>query len=78
MPSTRQGSSIATGSRSCAGYRYMEIGFEEEDARAEVETQVKLGGFIGGVKFRFGFRFEPPGPSACCSSETPSNPCGPA
>lgn len=36
-----------------AGYRYMEIEFKEDDARAEVETQVKLGGFIGGVKFGF-------------------------
>ncbi len=36
-----------------AGYRYMEIEFEEEDQRAEVESQVKLGGFITGLKFGF-------------------------
>jgi hypothetical protein len=36
-----------------AGYRYMEIEFEEDDARAELELQNKLGGFIAGVKFGF-------------------------
>lgn len=36
-----------------AGYRYMEIEFEEEDARAEIESQIKLGGFIAGLKFGF-------------------------
>jgi hypothetical protein len=35
------------------GYRYMEVEFEEEDARAEVETQTKMGGFITGIKFGF-------------------------
>jgi hypothetical protein len=32
------------------GYRYMEIELEEEDARAEVELQNKLGGFITGLR----------------------------
>jgi len=36
-----------------AGYRYMEIDFKEKDARAELEIQNKLGGFIAGVKFGF-------------------------
>lgn len=35
------------------GYRYMEIEFKEDDARAEIESQVKLGGFIAGIKFGF-------------------------
>jgi hypothetical protein len=33
------------------GYRYMEVEFKEDDARAEVETQTKLGGFITGIRF---------------------------
>ena len=36
-----------------AGYRYMEIEFEEEDQRAEIESQVKLGGFFAGLKIDF-------------------------
>jgi hypothetical protein len=35
------------------GYRYMEIEFEEEDERAELELQNKLGGFIAGLRFAF-------------------------
>jgi hypothetical protein len=35
------------------GYRYMEIEFEEEDQRAEVETQLKLAGPYFAVKFGF-------------------------
>jgi hypothetical protein len=35
------------------GYRYMEIEFQEDDARAEVESQVTLAGFIAGIKFGF-------------------------
>ena len=35
------------------GYRYMEIEFEEDDARAEVETQAKLGGFVDRGQVRF-------------------------
>jgi hypothetical protein len=33
-----------------AGYRYMEIEFEEEDQNAELELQNKLGGFIVGLR----------------------------
>jgi hypothetical protein len=32
------------------GYRYMEIEFEEKDARAELELQNKLGGFVAGLR----------------------------
>jgi hypothetical protein len=52
---TGLGYSFGAGGRHAllAGYRYMEIEFEEEDRRAEVESQVKLGGFIAGLKFGF-------------------------
>ncbi|HVR98434.1 MAG TPA: hypothetical protein VMW27_17605, partial [Thermoanaerobaculia bacterium] len=36
-----------------AGYRYMEIEFEEEDQQAEIESQVKLGGFLTGLRIGF-------------------------
>ena len=52
---TGSGYAFGAGGRNAlfAGYRYMEIEFKEDDERAEIESQIKMGGFIAGVKFGF-------------------------